>query len=564
MRTAAYARYSSDLQRDTSLDDQIHSCREYAARHEWTWQDTQVYTDAGISGASLDGRPGLAALLDLAYADNPPFDVILVDDSSRVSRDLADALRVVQRLTFAGVRVVYISQGVDSSNEQAETLIAVHGLVDSMYLKEMAAKIKRGLKGQIARGFATGSLTYGYRSQPSAETTRGEPHGYVPVIEPREAETIRAIFGWYGDGMSVPSILKRLTGPHPPPRGGQWRVGAVQRILRNPKYTGQLVWGRTQQSRRPGGRGRVVKHMPPAQWQTRVVPELRIISDELWDRVQARRRETDAYLNPQRQAGRGLLKGRNAKLFSTTLFSGFLTCGVCNHAFNTVANHLIKGVRYRYYGCAHANRGGDAICTNRLRVRMEVADRALLDGLRTELQSPEMLAYITEQLTAALNAAVDERPAHRATLEQARAASATKLTHLVSAVEAGAGTPTIFRAIHEREEELRTLDGQLAATETPLRERLAVIPSWVRQQLDDVARVVGWQADAARAEFRRLGVHFRLLPSGQTLRAEGTFQHTAALKHPFPVSTVFLHQHDGYRTFEVDLPTSGRLARKTA
>src|SRR5687767_11592002 len=137
MRTACYARFSTDRQRETSLDDQIRVCREYATRQGWTWQDGYVFTDAGISGTSIGGRAGLEALLIAATLQARPFDVLLVDDSSRVARDLADALRVLQRLRFAGVRVVYISQSIDSASEQAETLVAVHGLVDGLYVREM-------------------------------------------------------------------------------------------------------------------------------------------------------------------------------------------------------------------------------------------------------------------------------------------------------------------------------------------------------------------------------------------------------------------------------------------
>src|SRR5688572_701674 len=164
MRTACYARFSSDLQRETSLDDQIRICRDYAQRHNLDWQEAHVYTDAAISGASIEGRPGLHGLLDAATATPPPFDIVLVDDSSRVARDLPDALGVLRALRFAGICVRYLSQGIDSDHEQAETLVTVHGLVDSLYLREMAAKIRRGLAGQLTRGFATGGVTYGYRT----------------------------------------------------------------------------------------------------------------------------------------------------------------------------------------------------------------------------------------------------------------------------------------------------------------------------------------------------------------------------------------------------------------
>src|SRR6185503_14626139 len=129
MRAAAYARFSTDMQRETSIDDQLATARRYATAQGWTVLDAHVYTDAAVSGASLE-RPGIQAMLAAAARRPLPFDVLLVDDSSRVSRDLADAVRVMQQLRFLGVRVVYISQGIDSANEQAETLVAVHGMVD--------------------------------------------------------------------------------------------------------------------------------------------------------------------------------------------------------------------------------------------------------------------------------------------------------------------------------------------------------------------------------------------------------------------------------------------------
>ena len=72
MRTAVYARFSSDLQRETSLEDQIRVCQEYAGRHTWTWQPEHVYTDAAMSGASVEGRTGLQALLAAANQQPRP------------------------------------------------------------------------------------------------------------------------------------------------------------------------------------------------------------------------------------------------------------------------------------------------------------------------------------------------------------------------------------------------------------------------------------------------------------------------------------------------------------
>jgi site-specific DNA recombinase len=136
MRVALYARYSSDLQRETSIDDQLAVANRYAKERGWTVLKDHVYTDSALSGASIQGRAGIQRLLSAAAQQPKPFDVLLVDDSSRVARDIADAIRVAQTLKFLGVRVIYISQGIDSDSEQADALIAVHGLNSTRLLAE--------------------------------------------------------------------------------------------------------------------------------------------------------------------------------------------------------------------------------------------------------------------------------------------------------------------------------------------------------------------------------------------------------------------------------------------
>jgi hypothetical protein len=316
----------------------------------------------------------------------------------------------------------------------------------------------------------------------------------------------------------------------------------VRRILRNPKYRGQLVWGRTQQSRKPGSRTKVVRWLPEAQWHTVARAELRIISEELWARVQARHRE--AATDPTaRQPGRTLMQGGNAKRHSETLFSGFMTCGICGRAVNVVGSHHIKGVTYRYYGCAHASKNGPSACTNRVKVRMELADRALLAGLQAELLRPETVHDITEQLAIAFAAVNDQRPAERADLEHARHVAEAKLRNLIGAVEQGAGTPVVFQAIRDREAEIRAVDGRLGALRQPTESRLAVGASWVRQQLADVADLIGDVPERAKAEFRRLNVGFVLHPvhnegTAPFLRAVGSgdFEHLAGHHAALPTA----------------------------
>ena len=396
MRCACYARFSSDLQRQTSIDDQLAVARRYADQQGWIVLDAHLYTDEGVSGISMDGRAGVQALLAAAETTPRPFDVLLVDDSSRIARDLPDALHALRHLRFFGVRTIYISQQIDSTDEQAETLLTVHGLVDGLYLQEMSKKIKRGLAGQIDRGFSVGHRTFGYESvsvpHPDGEL---DCDGYPVLLGKRmkiveaQAQVIRDVFTWYADGLGAGEIAAKLNRAGiMGPSQKTWRDPAVRRLLGNERFLGWLIWGQTVHERRPGTRQKVVRAVPREQWHMHEAPELRIVSDELWDRVQTRRAEVRQEF--KLREGQPLVRGKNAALYSKHLFSGLLRCGVCEGAITVVAGGRGK----LRYGCSRAWRSGRAGCTNRITIQACVVDRILLERLRAELQRPGMVAHL--------------------------------------------------------------------------------------------------------------------------------------------------------------------------
>src|ERR1700679_3502179 len=94
-RCAAYARYSSDLQSPLSIDDQLRIGREYAKTRGFDFREEHVYIDEALGGRGAD-RPGLGRLLNAALSPSRPFDVILLDDSSRLARNTKDALVALQ------------------------------------------------------------------------------------------------------------------------------------------------------------------------------------------------------------------------------------------------------------------------------------------------------------------------------------------------------------------------------------------------------------------------------------------------------------------------------------
>ena len=99
-----YARYSSDRQSPLSVEDQIRKCQEFATSKGWQTLEDHIYRDEAVSGAGMD-RPAFTSLIRSALSKPSPFDLIIIDDTSRLSRNLADGLQIVEKLRFAGIRV---------------------------------------------------------------------------------------------------------------------------------------------------------------------------------------------------------------------------------------------------------------------------------------------------------------------------------------------------------------------------------------------------------------------------------------------------------------------------
>ena len=152
MRAVIYARYSSDQQRATSIDDQIRLCKEKIAREGWTL--VQVYRDAAISGAT-PLRPGYQAMLE--GAREAEFDVVVAEALDRLSRDQEDIAALFKRLQFAAIKLVTLGEG-----DIGVLHIGLKGTMNALFLKDLADKTRRGLRGRVEAGKSGGGNAYGY------------------------------------------------------------------------------------------------------------------------------------------------------------------------------------------------------------------------------------------------------------------------------------------------------------------------------------------------------------------------------------------------------------------
>jgi PAS domain-containing protein len=175
-----------------------------------------------------------------------------------------------------------------------------------------------------------------------------------------------------------------------PPRGRGWAPSGIREMLYRPAYRGELVWGRLQKVTRRGTKRQI--HRGKEEWLTVPVPELKIVSDELSQRVKVRL-ERRATLYPR--IGKKLAGRPRYQDESSYLLVGFARCGVCGGAVGTdLRAHGSNGHRTHvpHYACLDHKRQGDTVCTNGVGLRQDTLDRAVLlaiiDALRPEVLEP--------------------------------------------------------------------------------------------------------------------------------------------------------------------------------
>ena len=393
----------------------------------------------------------------------------------------------MERLRFAGIRVLAVSQGIDSGSEQGETLAVVHGLVDSLYIKELAKKTHRGLEGRVLRGLPAGGRCYGYRNTPQG-----------PVISEQEAAIVRRIFQMSADGISLKAIARTLNHekiPGPTPRKNRASVGwghtEIRSILHRDLYRGTITWDKTHFEKRPGTNQRVCRRNPPEQWRTVNAEHLRIVSEELWNKVH------DRFSWVKQTYGQGRPSGflsRTAR--SKYLFSGLLVCGECGGKVSIVTS---GPHRFPRYGCRAHVRG---TCKNALTVRQETLETHILDGLQRVVLTPEVIDYTLQKFEVELKDRLRQMGSEIGTLRVRKSELESELRRLAAAVAEGGHSTFLLEAITDREKQLRSISDQILSTESnSLESGLTDLRQWVHERLSNLRRLLSSDPGRAHTEF---------------------------------------------------------------
>ncbi len=491
---AIYARISTDKQSHLSPESQIRKCREAAEVRGFRVLPQHIYWDDGISGVSID-RPAFRRMMTAALSRSRPFDAIFVDYTSRLSRSTEDSLAIFRKLDFAGVQLIAVSQAIDSRDDQADVLVTVHGLVDSLYIKELKKKVHRGLDERALRGLHTGGRCYGY-------STIEVDGGKRVVVNEVEAEVVRRVFRMSSEGCSLKTIAKKLNADGvsaPRPRKDRvargWCPTAIREMHRNERYIGRIIWNQSRFVKVPDTNHRVAKPRPEKEWRIMELPDQRIVPDQLWSAVQIRQR----WLNDNFTKGshRGLLS-RNVS--SQFLFSGLLYCSECGGRLTVICGHGKKN--HRRYGCSRNFNHGT--CSNGLRERQDRIETRLLEGLQKTVLHPDVVDYTLKEFEKELGQHLQTATGQLDQLRERREKLMSELRNLSATAAQTGPSSFLVEEIAVRERELRDIaDRMVDDGPDSVQATMEELRRFVYSHLGDVRKVLNAEVEKARTEIAR-------------------------------------------------------------
>jgi site-specific DNA recombinase len=472
VKAAIYARYSTDRQSESSIEDQYRVCSERCAKEGL--QVVARFEDQGISGAAIGNRPGFLAMVEAGTAGR--FDVLVVMDLTRLSRSQGDLSKVIDRLTARGIRVVGVQDGYDNARKGHKLQAGLSGIIGEAFREMVSEKTYTALQSRAMQGKPTGGKCYGYAGN--------------------EASVVRQIFDWYVAGRSAQWIAAELNRRGVPSPGAAWKrssrrrggwhpsaiAGSVDRgigILNNEMYVGRDIWNRSKWVKDPDTGKRRAVQRPRAEWIVQEDESLRIVPQATWDAAKQRQRQRQAEVGDKVKRGLAHGVGRAPRY----AFSGLVKCEVCG------SNFVMEN--QRAYICSGYVNG--RICTNNVRVRRDVLETKLTNTIRRDLLRTEVVDEFRSRLVRALRRPNPTR-GRRQQLEG-------EVDRLVDAIAKGLLSPALSARLQAAEKELAALEGAdnvidakaalalVGPTVEAYRQRIHRLPETIKRT-PDVARKV--------------------------------------------------------------------------
>ena len=370
-KAVIYARFSSENQRDESIDAQIRAIQEYAKRNNI--EIIEIYTDRARSATS-DKRPDFQRMVKDSEKEN--FDMVIVHKLDRFSRDKYDSVYYKKRLLKNGVKVVSVTEQLDDSPESVILESVLEGMAD-YYSKNLAREAMKGMKETAYKCQHTGG------TPPLGYDVDKETRKYI--INPNEAEAVKLIFEKYLQGHTVMSIVNELNERgHRTKKGVLFGTNSIRSIIKNEKYCGTFVFNKSASKdafgRRNGSKTKDDKDIIRIKGG---VPA--IVTEDDYNRAQS--------LMESKRNGRG---GRQ-KAKEIYLLSGIIKCK-CGHAMYGNRRKPKGKPLYVSYRCGARHKKGASSECKTPEIRKEYIEDYVLTELENFLVNDETASSIVDRV----------------------------------------------------------------------------------------------------------------------------------------------------------------------
>ena len=427
--TAIYARYSSSLQNDASIEQQYAECEEYAATHNLVI--VAKYEDRAISG-KRDNRPGLQKML--RAAERGEFQVLLAYKTNRISRNMMNALKYEDRLEKAGVRVVYCKEEF-GDNATGRFMLRTMMNMNQFYSENMAEDIKRGLRDNAKKCLVISNAPYGYR--------KGEDGRFA--LDEKAAPVVAEIFNRFLAGETFASIARDLNRRCIPTKTGkQWSKSSFESIMHNERYTGTYIY---EDIRIEGGMPTIID---------RSVFEMAQRNFEDFRALHARQHEDNNFI-----------------------LTGKLFCGYCCAPMVGYSGTSRNGSKYYYYVCQtrHTTKGCD-----KANIRKELLEAEVVKAVQSAVLTDEMVDWIVTNMVEFLKKR--NTKSKKADYEKQLAQTQKQIGNVVHAIEMGMLSDDLKARMATLEDEKKKLQGLIAIEKANTREidenRIYVFMEYIR------------------------------------------------------------------------------------
>ena len=370
LRAALYARFSSDIQKDRSIEDQFTELERAVKRLGFKIDKRHYYADRGVSATSLFERPGLTRDL-LGAAQRGEIDVVLVEATDRLARSRADTFWLADRFKFHNVKLF------TPVGEVSDLQLTFEGHSNEDFIKKLSMRVKRGHNALTREGRFAGGRCYGYDQTPGTGERK---------INEEQAKVLRRIFTEYASGFPPRKIcagLERDSILSPTGKkiwnyqgivGGDG-TGTGEGLLHRELYRGKIIRNRFVKIKNPDT-GKYVNRKGDIDDLIVIdAPHLRIISDQLWNAVHAMRAKRRAQYNPSGTKATPTL-GRKEHLLS-----GLLKCASCMGQMTAITHNRI--------GCSNATYR--KTCDHTKSYNLDVIIAEVIEKVGKELTDPEFL-----------------------------------------------------------------------------------------------------------------------------------------------------------------------------